>query len=230
MIAIIPARGGSKGLPGKNIKPLLGKPLIAYTIEAALKSRCITRVVVTTDSAEIADTAKAFGAEVPFLRPAELATDTASAIDVYLHTIDYLKEKDNIQADKFLVLLPTAPFRTELHIDEAVGQFYNSKAETLISVCKAETPPGWYLLQEPDGMIKNAGFGVNTAMENRQKNAVYFVPNGAIYLLDYELLKVKRTYYSQSIPYVMDKNASVDIDTKDDFEYAEYLMKRQREI
>lgn len=227
MIAIIPARGGSKGLPGKNIKPLLGKPLIGYTIEAALKSEFISDVIVSTDSEEIAAAARSFGATTPFLRPDELSIDTANAVDVYLHTMDYMRKNYDYQQDKFLVLLPTAPLRTVAHINQAVRQFFDCKADTLISVKKAENPPGWYFVKNQAGMINNAGFTANTSMQNRQENNEYYIPNGAIYILDYELLKKKRTYYSdKTIPYIMDKKESVDIDTTDDFEYAEFLLKK----
>ena len=117
MIALIPARGGSKGLPGKNIKSLCGKPLIAYTIQAALNASGINQVVVTTDSEEIAEISRQYGAEVPFLRPKELAEDTSSAVDVYLHAIDFLQKKTGKEIQKFMVLLPTAPLREAKDIE-----------------------------------------------------------------------------------------------------------------
>ena len=226
MIAIIPARGGSKGLPGKNIKELNGKPLISYTIEAALNSKYITKVIVTTDSEEIADVAIKSGAEVPFMRPDELASDTASAIDVYLHAVDFMKDKYNDSMEKFMVLLPTAPLRKTSHIDEAVEKFLLSKADTLISVKEAETPATWYMIKDDKDCIQNAGFGTGNAVTNRQMNSQYYVPNGAIYILDYNLLKNSRTYYSNNtIAYIMSAEESVDIDTLTEFMYAEFLIK-----
>ena len=124
MIALIPARGGSKGLPGKNIKNLCGKPLIAHTIGAALNASGIDRVVVTTDSEEIAEIAKQYGAEVPFLRPEELAGDTSSAVDVYLHAVDFLQKESGQEIQKFMVLLPTAPLRGSENIEQALKEFY----------------------------------------------------------------------------------------------------------
>lgn len=228
MIAIIPARGGSKGLPGKNIKSLNGKPLIAYTIEAALKSKSIDQVIVTTDSKEIATIASDYGASVPFLRPDELASDTASAVDVYLHAVEFVMKESGAQIEKFVVLLPTAPMRTEKHIDEAMELFTTSRASTLISVKEAETPISWYFDMEGDKRILNAGFGnIANSVANRQLNTQYYVPNGAIYVLDYNLLKEKRTYYcDNTIGYLMSVRDSVDIDTIDEFEYAEYLMRK----
>ena len=113
MIAFIPARGGSKGVLGKNIKEICGKPLIAYTIEAAKKAKGVDRVIVTTDDEAIAAVAREYGAEVPFMRPAELSSDTASAIDVYLHATEFVMNETGEQIDKFMVLLPTVPLRTE---------------------------------------------------------------------------------------------------------------------
>lgn len=228
MIAIIPARGGSKGLPGKNIRMLCGKPLIAHTIEAAKKSKYIERIIVTTDSKEIADVAVQYGAEVPFIRPDYLATDTATAIDVYIHAVEYLMGDVNNKIDKFMVLLPTAPLINEVHINEAVELFDRKKAVSLISVREAETPVTWYMKKSDDGYISNAGFGKGDAVSNRQANETYYIPNGAIYILDYNLLKKERTYYSEkTIGYVMSEKESVDIDTLADFEYAEYLIHKQ---
>lgn len=228
MIAIIPARGGSKGLPGKNIKLLNGKPLIAYAIENALKSKYIDRVIVTTDSNKIAKIARNYGADVPFIRPDYLASDNASAIDVYLHSIEFIMMEQGTKIDKFMVLLPTAPMRTYKHIDEAVEFFYKKKATTLISIKEAETPVTWYMNKNHNDIIENAGFGTGNAVSNRQLNSKYYVPNGAIYILDYELLKNKRTYYCRNtVGFEMSIEDSVDIDTIFDFKFAEMLIKEK---
>lgn len=231
MLAIIPARGGSKGLPGKNIKLLNGKPLISYTIEAALHSKYIDRVVVTTDSEEIADVAKRYGADIPFMRPEELASDTASAIDVYLHATEFVMNEQGEKIDKFMVLLPTAPMRTNEHIDSAVEFFDKNKATTLISVKEAETPITWYMNKNEKDRISNAGFGVGNAVTNRQVNAKYYVPNGAIYILDYNLLLNSRTYYcDNTVGFVMTAEDSIDIDTLTEFKFAEMLVKERMYI
>lgn len=228
MIAIIPARGGSKGLPGKNIKELCGKPLIGYTIEAALKAEYINNVIVTTDSMEIAKTAEHYGARVPFLRPEYLAEDASSAIDVYLHAVEYIGEQENTDIKKFVVLLPTAPMRDNEDIDSAIALFYKKQAETLISVTEAEIPPSWYYTCNELGRIQTAGFDVKNSVSNRQMNDKYYIPNGAIYILDSMLLKEHRTYYSDNtIPYIMPAEKSIDIDTILDFQFAEYLMKQK---
>lgn len=229
MIAIIPARGGSKGLPGKNIKMLCGRPLIAYTIEAAVRSRKTDRVIVTTDSEEIAYIARQYGAEIPFMRPVNLAEDGSSAVDVYLHAVEFLRNKDGICSDKFAVLLPTAPLRDEIDIDNAITLFLKRKPTTLISVVEADIPISWYYRMDRDGVIQNADFDGKDSMNNRQQNDKYYIPNGAIYILDYKLLKSQRTYYAKdTIGYVMPRAKSVDIDSVDDFKYAEYLIKENR--
>lgn len=230
MIAIIPARGGSKGLPGKNIKRINGMPLMAYTIRAALEASCIERVIVTTDDVKIAMTAKEYGAEVPFIRPESLASDTASAIDVYIHAVEYIMHDQGEAIEKFMVLLPTVPFRGRKHIEESYKKFVESEAETLISVKNSDVPPSWYLYKNENGRIFNCQFGLDRGfLSNRQMDQGYYVPNGAIYILDYKLLKEERTYYCENtVPYIMSRKESVDIDTIDDFEYAEFLMRHEK--
>ena len=228
MIAIIPARGGSKGVPGKNIKDLCGKPLIAYAIESAKQSKYIDKVVVDTDDTEIAEVAKKYGAEIPYLRPAYLAKDTSEAQDVYVHGVEKLMEEYGEHIQKFVVLLPTAPFRRGRHIDEAIELFHEAKAETLVSMTEVEVPVEWYYKKDTFNRVVNAGLGDHESVQNRQKREKYYVPNGAIYILDYDLLKEKRTYYcDNTITYVMSSEDSVDIDTAMDFEIASVLMSKR---
>jgi N-acylneuraminate cytidylyltransferase/CMP-N,N'-diacetyllegionaminic acid synthase len=230
MLAIIPARGGSKGLPGKNIKYLGDKPLIAYTIEAACASRFVSQVIVSTDDREIAETAERYGAEIPFLRNKELAADGSSAVDVYLDVIERLGTEYIKQP--FIVLLPTTPFRTAKHVDEACKLFNRERAKTLVSVVRAEVPASWYLLVNKEGLLCSANYGLkNGILFNRQNNWKEYIPNGAIYILDYHLLKEKRTYYCErTIPYIMNRRDSVDIDTLEDFEYAEFILQRRKNM
>lgn len=144
MIAIIPARGGSKGLPGKNIKEMCGKPLIAYTIEVALKSKSIDHVILSTDDEEIATVAKKYGAEVPFMRPAELASDTAMAVDNYIYTIGRLEKEWNTKIDSFVVLQPTSPLRIAEDIDGAVELFNARNADSVVTYVKEAHPIFWH--------------------------------------------------------------------------------------
>ena len=228
MLCIIPARGGSKGVPGKNIKEICGKPLIAYTIEAALAAKDIDRVIVTTDDEDIARVAREYGAEVPFMRPDYLASDTSSAIDVYLHATEFVMQETGEKISKFMVLLPTVPLRTEQHIDEAIAQFKRDGATTLISFAEAEVPASWYHTTDENGRVHNAGFGKGITMTNRQNNETYIVPNGAIYILDYDLLKQERTYYcDNTVAYIMKREDSIDIDYPIDFEFATCLMEKR---
>jgi CMP-N,N'-diacetyllegionaminic acid synthase len=227
MLAIIPARGGSKGLPGKNILQLQGKPLIGYSIEAALKSESVNRVIVSTDDTKIAETASRFGAEIPFLRPDELAQDDSSAIDVYIYTIDRLREQSGIAIDEFMVLQPTSPLRTHQDIDQAVEIFRNKQADSVISVTESAHPPVWAKKISPEGILTEY-FPEYASNKNRQEIETAYMPNGAIFIFRYDLLKKFRHYYSdKTYPYIMPAQRSVDIDTQLDFDFAEFLLQQE---
>ncbi|MGD9992108.1 MAG: sugar phosphate nucleotidyltransferase [Salinivirgaceae bacterium] len=228
MIVIIPARGGSKGLPGKNIKELCGKPLLAYTIEAALKSKNVRRVIVSTDDIEIAAISEKYGAEVPFLRPADLATDSAKAIDNYIYTIDRLNKDYQLNIKDFVVLQPTSPLRTSEDIDNAISIFKEKKAEAVISMHEAPHPPAW-AKKIVKGLITDY-FTVNIDNTNRQDLDIAYMPNGAIYVFKISLLKEKRTYFSdKTFAYIMPTDRSIDIDNKMDFEFVEYLINKENQ-
>ena len=139
-LAIIPARGGSKSIPNKNIMSICGKPLIAYTIEAAKQSKYIDEIIVSTDSDIIKMVAQQYGAKVPFLRPKELSNDTAKSIDVVMHVIDFYKE-NNISFDYVILLQPTSPLRTFKHLDDAIEKLIESNSTSLVSVCEADENP-----------------------------------------------------------------------------------------
>lgn len=224
MLAIIPARGGSKGVPRKNIKDLAGKPLIYYTIKTAKESNHIDRIIVSTDDEEIADIALKYGAEVPFLRPEELATDKAKAIDNYIYTINKLNEMNSDVIEEFIVLQPTSPLRTTSDIDNAIKIFYENKADTVISVVKAEHPPIWYKKINDKGVLADYFPFADNSL-NRQEAEETYLPNGAIYIFNYEaLIKNYRYYNSQTYPYVMKRENSIDVDTILDFKLAELLL------
>lgn len=221
MIAIIPARGGSKGLPGKNIKQLNGKPLIAYTIEAALKSKKITRIIISTDSEEIAEVAIKWGAEVPFMRPPELASDSSQAIDTYLYTIQRLEKEHIAPIDSFVVLLPTCPMRREDDIDNAIQLFYNENADSIISYTQELHPIKWHKYIDEHGRFEDI---FDDSLNNRQDHRISYYPNGAIYVFSKKIIQEGKYYGENSRPFVMPRNRSVDIDTIDDFLYAEFLL------
>ena len=224
MIAIIPARGGSKGLPGKNIRPLLGKPLIAYAIECARNARSIDRVVVSTDDPKIADIARRFGGEVPFLRPAELATDTAQAVDNYIYTVERLARESDSAIDSFVVLLPTTPLRTSDDVDRAVELFLSKNADSVVSYTPESHPIRWHRYLDDDGSFVNI---FDDTLANRQDLRTSYYPNGAVYVFRVSLIQRRKYYSDRSYAYVMPNSRSVDIDTIEDFEFAEFLMRRR---
>ncbi len=226
MIALVPARGGSKGLPRKNIKLLCGKPLIAYTIETALNSKNIEEVIISTDDNEIEKTAIKYGAVCPFKRPKHLAGDKSLAIDTYLYTIERLNSEYKYSIKEFCVLLPTSPLRNSNDIDNAIKLFKSKNADSVISFTNAPHPLSWYKFVDQDNKISPV---FNEEIKNRQDEKEAFYPNGAIYVFNYEFLRKKRYYFSSnSYAYIIPMNRSVDIDTIDDFKYAEYLMKQRK--
>jgi N-acylneuraminate cytidylyltransferase/CMP-N,N'-diacetyllegionaminic acid synthase len=226
VIAVIPARGGSKGLPGKNIKKMNDKPLIWYTINAAKKSKFIDKIIVSTDDNEIAEIAKKYDAEIPFMRPKELARDDSLAIDNYIYTIDRLNKEFNYGIVEFVVLQPTSPLRTSLDIDNAIQIFEEKKTDSVISVSEAIHPPIWSKRIDEKGILRNY-FDIRIGNKNRQEIEKVYMPNGAIFVFKFSLLKEKYSYYSDKThPYIIPLERSIDIDSKLDFEFAEYLMKK----
>jgi len=228
MLAIIPARGGSKGVPGKNIKLLCGKPLIAYTIEAAKASQSIDRIVVSTDDPEIAKVAGEYGAEVPFMRPDDLASDDSLAVDAHIYTVERLNRESDQVCEDYIVLQPTVPLRTAEDIDGAVELFQERRADSVISCAEPQQPPEWMLTVNEDGIIEESYESAKKKMANRQQAARSYMPNGAVFVLKHSLVKEARCYYfPNTYAYVMPQERSVDIDTKMDFKFTEFLMKQE---
>lgn len=229
MLAIIPARGGSKGLPNKNIRLFCGKPLIAYTIEAALNSESISRVIVSTDSQEIADISKCYGAEVPFLRPAHLSTDTSSQYDAVVHLICELKKGDNFSDEDIIILQPTSPLRTSRHIDEAIETYLKSGAPALISVTALAHPVEWVKDIDENGHLTSM---LDIVLPlNRQAYSERYMPNGLIYIYRInEILSQGGFDVSPIMPYVVNKKYSDDIDDLLDFQIAEMKYKMIYEV
>lgn len=223
VLAIIPARSGSKGLPNKNIKELKGKPMIAYTIEAAKKSKIFETILVSTDSLEYADIAKQYGAEVPFLREANCADDNSKISDVIINILQKY-EKLGKQFDYFMLLQPTSPLRDEKEIISSYKLLKEKKANSIVSVCEAEHSPLWMNTLEKDNNMDNF---VSILDKNRQELKKYYRINGAIYLskIDY-YKKYKNFYKKDSFAYIMSGEKSIDIDTILDFKFAEFLISR----
>jgi N-acylneuraminate cytidylyltransferase/CMP-N,N'-diacetyllegionaminic acid synthase len=228
MLAIIPARGGSKGISNKNIKSFDNEPLIAYTIKAAKKSKFISKIVCSTDSKEISKVAIEYGAEVPFLRPKELAKDDSKAIDNYLYSIPKYNEYYNYEYENFVVLQPTSPLRTAEDIDKAISLFNSKKADSVISFSEMTHPPSWAKTIDENLHVKDY-FTNPYHGRNRQEIPQGYIPNGAIFVFNYYKLKELKKYYTdKTYAYIMPLERAIDIDTKIDFEFAEFLMRRMK--
>ena len=221
-LVIIPARGGSKGIPHKNIKPLNGKPLIRYTIDVARQIVGDEDICVSTDDQEIIKVVEDYGLKVPFVRPAELASDTAGTYEVLLHAIDYY-EAQGKQFDCVLLLQNTSPFRTAEHVKEAM-KLYNSDVEMVVSVNEIASNPYYNCFEiGEDGFLKKT---LDSSMITRRQDAPKtYEYNGAIYI--FNLQRLKDTHYgnfTKRVMYEMDGLHSVDLDTMMDWRYAEFLM------
>ena len=218
-LAIIPARGGSKRLPRKNVLDLCGKPLIAYTIEAALKSKYLDKVIVSSDDEEILNISSNFGADI-IKRPIDLANDTATTFDAIKHTIDNFEKYDYI-----VLLQPTSPLRNEKHIDEAIELLEKKKADAIVSVCEMEHSPLWSNTLPKDGSMSN--FLKDEILNKRSQDLDKFYRlNGAIYICKTEKLIENKSFLLKNniFAYIMDREHSVDIDEKIDFSIAQILM------
>lgn len=221
ILAVIPARGGSKGIPRKNISDLAGKPLIAWTIDSALKSTYLDRVIVSTESPEIGDIAVKYGADVPFLRPEELATDSTPGIDPVLHVIEAIGEG----FDCVILLQPTSPLRNENHINDCIEIFVKNNYSTIVSVTNVVKHPNWMFSISQKGSL--FPYLAETLKTSRQENSELYVPNGAIYLSDIPMLKQERSFFHrESYPFYMDSISSIDIDTPADLFEAELVIRR----
>lgn len=217
--ALIPARGGSKGVPRKNIKLIAGKPLIVWTIESALRSAVLNAVVVSTDDEEIAEIALKAGALVPFIRPTYLALDSTPGIDPVLHALEQLPQFDSV-----VLLQPTSPLRTTADIDGCLNFAIQRNASSVVSVSEAETHPYWtYRLDDALAMKK---FIDVEFVPRRQDLPSVFAVNGALYFSQAEWLKSKGSFIGdETLAYVMPRERSLDIDSPMDLKIAEFLMK-----
>lgn len=221
-IAIIPARCGSKGIKDKNIKELCGKPLMAYSIEAAINSGCFEEIMVSTDSEKYAKIAEHYGANVPFLRSETNSSDTASSWDMVQEVLDKYYNFEKC-FDSFCLLQPTSPLRTSEDIKDAYRIFHQKASFAVVSVCEAEHSPLWCgHLPESNEFI---GFIDANSIRQRQAGEKFYRINGAIYIVNCEKFKIdKYLYQPGSFAYIMDQVKSVDIDTITDFKLAEVLL------
>lgn len=228
-IAIIPARGGSKRLPDKNMRILAGKPLIGWTIESAIESGVFSRVVVSTDSWEIAVMAAQFGAEVPFMRPEELASDDTPSIEVLIHAANSLMAGKETPWTHLACLQPTSPLRTAENIREAVHLLEEKQADAIISVCKSEHSPLWSNTL-PDSLSLDGFIPEHVQKTPSQQLPEYYRLNGALYFCRIPRMIEERTLFLKTgtYAYIMSRKDSIDIDDQVDFDLAGiYLAQRK---
>lgn len=230
ILALIPARGGSKRVPKKNILPLADKPLIAYTISAARQSKYINRIIVSTDSKDIAKVAKKYGAEVPFMRPKEISQSHSTEQDLFLHALNWLLENENYVPDLIVFLFPTAPFRKTESIDKAVREMLrHPEADSLRSIRLCSEHP--YKMWVEDGQyikpfVKDKDANAHTFSYQRLPKV--YIQNANIYITKPQTIRNKKSPVGNIvIPFVMNEEESVDINTPFDFKFAELLLKNK---
>ncbi len=225
VLVIIPARGGSKGIPHKNIKPLAGKPLIYYSIDVARQIVSDDDICVSTDSDIIIQCVEDYGLKVPFIRPSELATDVAGTYEVLLHALNFYEQKGK-RYDIILLLQDTSPFRTVEQVREALA-LYKSNIDMVVSVKESSCNPYYSCYVETDeGFLKRV---IESNLITRRQDApVTYEYNGAIYIINVESLKqMPLGKFSKRLKYVMDDLHSVDIDTMIDWKFAEFLIREK---
>ena len=217
ILAVIPARGGSKGVPRKNLRLIAGKPLIAWSIEETRRCRRIDRLVVDTDDAEIAAVARSFGAEVPRLRPAHLATDEAPIADALIDLLDFLGDP----ADVLVMAQCTSPLRRAADIDAALDLIDRTGAPACVSVTAAAKPPQWMLALDADGRIRPL-LGWDGFRGRRQDHTPAYLPNGAVFAARVAWFRTNRGFYGpETVAHLMPADRAVDIDTEDDLRTAQ---------
>jgi CMP-N-acetylneuraminic acid synthetase len=227
-LGLIVARGGSKGLPRKNLRPLGGRPLIVHTIEAALACRGLARTILSSEDAEIIEVARGAGCPAPFVRPGELADDRSSSLDVTLHALDWLERHEGFRPEVVVLLPPTAPLRRAEHIEgalEVLRAEAGSGTEAVVAVTEPDYPPYW-MLTVSGGRLSWL-FPEGGAVDRRQDLPRAYRPNGSIYAIRVEALRAQRTFYPRATaPYLMPREVSVNIDSEMDFTLAELLRAR----
>lgn len=227
LLALIPARGGSKGIPKKNIRPFAGKPLIAHSIEAGKGSKCVDRVIVSTDDAEIAEIAKSFGAEVPVMRPAEISGDKSPVMEAVIHMLDFLRDNEGYEPTHLLLLQTTSPLRRSSDIDAAVELFQKRDAESLVSMCRTEN--GLFTKDEND-LVHTEYDGYKTT--NRQMLPKCYKLDGCmLYLIDVNVLREKRSFLAgKLVGFEIPRWRAVDLDDPEDFVVGELIHRHAVEI
>ena len=226
VLGIIPARSGSTGLPGKSVREFCGKPLIAWSIYQGINSGCIDNLLVSTDSQEIANVALSFGANVPFLRPDVLADDSASSVDVILHAVDFLADLGDVY-DYIVLLEQTSPLREESDIVGALESLIaNQDPQSIVRVAKAESTHPAYLFTLENNILTPMLSDVPTNLRRQDLPSAYYFLEGCVYASSVKALRHNRSFYhGQSIPWIVERYKSIEIDEYSDFVSAEALLK-----
>lgn len=221
---LIPARGGSKGIPGKNTKLLKGKPLIHYSIEYARQFVADEFICLSTDSADIAACAKEIGLDIPFLRPGELATDQAGSYGVIKHAVNFYLERGK-GIKRIVLLQPTSPFREKFHLEEAL-RVYDETVDMVTSVTESAANPYYNLFEEDNNGLLQISKG-DGRISRRQDAPPVFAYNGSIYIINVQaiLRSDNFSHFSRVKKYVMEEKYALDLDTKRDWDFAEFLLK-----
>lgn len=228
ILAVIPARGGSKGVPGKNIKLLNGKPLLEYTSEIALASKLLTEVIVSTDDEKIIGVSRSLGVKVPFIRPFELTQDHTPTIDVIIHALKWFQNQ-NVFFDAVCLLQVTSPFRTIDFLDAAIEKFSNSGCDSLVSVQKVphQYNPHWTFVTNANGNLKIAT-GETKIISRRQELPDAFHRDGSIYITKTEVVLNEHSLYGKSTAFIeSDPDFYVNIDTLEDWKKAEKMIQNK---
>ncbi len=229
ILAIIPARKGSRGLKDKNLSLLDKHPLVVHTFAAARSSKLLTRMIMSTDDCRIAQLALRHGIEVPFLRPKYLASDRAKSTDVALHALMHVQKHEDYSPDLIVLLQPTAPLRTGAHIDDAIRKLCARRGDSLVSLCRLSEPHPYKLKRLKNGFVVPFLTGTDSTVPRQQLPEVYRL-NGAIYIVTREvLLKEKSFFGTRVIPYFMEEDFSVNIDSGFDLLLAEAILKKRKQ-
>lgn len=229
ILGIIPARGGSKGIPHKNIKEILGKPLIAHTIEKSLKSRYIDHLIVSTDDRQIADIARQYGGEVPFLRPAELASDSARSIDAIKHALLTMEDMDGVRYEYIVYLEPTSPNRSVEDIDRAIELFLASDADSLASIVEVSQYHPILMKTIENGLLKPIFKEEPEGMPRQEYTPKVYMRNGAVYVFRRENVLQRILWGKSVLPYIMPIERSACIDDLNDWLLAEIWMEKLKQ-
>ena len=230
ILGVIPARGGSKRVPNKNIREVGEKPLIAHTIEQTDESEMLNRTVVSTEDDEIREVAESHGGDVPFERPEELGTDTATSDDVIMHALNWFDDR-NVTFDVVAMIQTTTPFRTSGDIDGALRELVKSDADSVISISEFEVPPVWAVTENGEGYLRSyfeEGYLWTDEIPRSQDTPTLYYPNGAVFAARVDKFREQESFYTEStLGYEMPRSRSLDIDEPYDLEMAQALMEHR---